>query len=275
MSTATGRTSEREGRVPTRRPGTGQFEHMEEGHPSVSSPQFPHGDSGDSDDANLHRPPTPRAPHVKITLWRLLNTLGLLVLSICKSILIFRGQTLAPDHLDWSIGIAWVFIRQRVLSLFEQEAPSIAPWLFEDDLTPQVRGGLGLVLKLALLWLGGSVLMSIAMAWFVFSSKLKINICSLHLASAMMMAVISPALFSGVVLVPMVVPPVLARCSTLLSVLNNLLSPRLSGFSCKRSDWMIDSVTMWICMPAGSILLFVPGLLLKPSYFLDWTSHGE
>ncbi|KAJ7261119.1 hypothetical protein C8J57DRAFT_1514349 [Mycena rebaudengoi] len=165
MSTTTGRTSEREGRVPTRRPTT----QLEEGHDSVSSPQPPHGDSDGSDDTNLvHRPPAVRAPHVKITLWRLLNTTGLLVLSICKSILIFRGETLAPDHLDWSIGILWAFVAYWG-SLIEQEAPSLAPWLFEDDLTVQVRGGFELVL----FWLGFSAMTSLLLAWCMFLRQKK------------------------------------------------------------------------------------------------------
>ncbi|KAJ6510711.1 hypothetical protein C8R45DRAFT_394934 [Mycena sanguinolenta] len=49
-------------------------------------------------------------PRVKITPWRLLNTVLLLVLGIYKAVAAYRGQQTAPTTLDWILGVVWGII---------------------------------------------------------------------------------------------------------------------------------------------------------------------
>ncbi|KAJ7061736.1 hypothetical protein C8F01DRAFT_1138259 [Mycena amicta] len=73
-------------------------------------------------------------PHVKVTPWRLFNTAVLLGFGISKSVLIFHGETTAPNNLDWVLGVAWGLIAYWG-SIVEAENPAIFPWLFKPDLT--------------------------------------------------------------------------------------------------------------------------------------------
>ncbi|KAJ7253249.1 hypothetical protein C8J57DRAFT_630883 [Mycena rebaudengoi] len=106
----------------------------------------------DSNDANMSQANTAHVSRVRITPWRLLNTVVLLALGISKSILILRGKTGTSNDLDWIMGIAWVLVGYWV-SLVEQEAPSIAPSFFACDLTTPLSHGFRFAFGLFMLWL--------------------------------------------------------------------------------------------------------------------------
>jgi len=53
---------------------------------------------------------TGHRPTVKMTIWRLLNTLFILCVGTSKTISAFRGQPVAPDILDWTIGVIWALM---------------------------------------------------------------------------------------------------------------------------------------------------------------------
>jgi len=47
---------------------------------------------------------------VKITPWRLLNTVFILGVGIGKAVSASQGQSTAPDILDWVIGVLWALM---------------------------------------------------------------------------------------------------------------------------------------------------------------------
>ncbi|KAJ7061735.1 hypothetical protein C8F01DRAFT_145350 [Mycena amicta] len=80
-------------------------------------------------------PPTPGPRRrIKITPWRLLNTTVLLGFGISKTVLSFRGETTAPNILDWALGVLWGLIAYWG-SIVEAETPEDFPWLFGHDLS--------------------------------------------------------------------------------------------------------------------------------------------
>ena len=44
---------------------------------------------------------------VKITLWRVVNTIFILGVGIAKAILAYQGYSTSPNTLDWIIGVLW------------------------------------------------------------------------------------------------------------------------------------------------------------------------
>ncbi|KAJ7218874.1 hypothetical protein B0H12DRAFT_327154 [Mycena haematopus] len=48
-----------------------------------------------------------KGPKVKVTLWRLLNTVLVLGLGVYKAVAAYRGQQTAPTTLDWILGVLW------------------------------------------------------------------------------------------------------------------------------------------------------------------------
>jgi len=74
-----------------------------------------------------------RSPRIRITAWRLFNTVVILSLGMTKAFYTYMGYVSTPTTLDWIIGVTWAIISYWV-GLLESESPSIAPWLFEEDL---------------------------------------------------------------------------------------------------------------------------------------------
>ncbi|KAJ7327583.1 hypothetical protein DFH08DRAFT_816424 [Mycena albidolilacea] len=109
-----------------------------------SHPEPPGGSQGMRSRVALHWPsasaPVAPRPCVKITAWRILNTSVLFVLGTYKAVATYLGETAVPTNLDWMIGVVWALmcahtavIEAYLVSIVEQEAPSIAPWFFTTD----------------------------------------------------------------------------------------------------------------------------------------------
>ncbi|KAJ7509649.1 hypothetical protein B0H11DRAFT_2421706 [Mycena galericulata] len=77
-------------------------------------------------------------PEVKITPWRALNTVFLLVVGAYKAATTYLGQTMGPTTADWIIGVVWALIAYWVTFYEDLEAdeklghPS---WFFTYDLS--------------------------------------------------------------------------------------------------------------------------------------------
>ncbi|KAJ7461601.1 hypothetical protein FB451DRAFT_1404833 [Mycena latifolia] len=80
-------------------------------------------------------PLPPLTPHVKVTPWRLLNTVLVLALGIYKAAASYLGQSIAPTTLDWIIGVVWTLICYWV-GFAEQENST---WFFSHDLADVLR----------------------------------------------------------------------------------------------------------------------------------------
>jgi hypothetical protein len=94
---------------------------------------------------------------VRVTRWRMLNTLFIASFGVYKSVLTYQGEMTAPTTLDWLLGVFWatvcVFLAPRRLGLLElklsfrsywvglveAEDPALATWLFEEDVWPTLR----------------------------------------------------------------------------------------------------------------------------------------
>jgi len=86
------------------------------------------------------RPPLlrPRYPLlVKLTGYRLLNMLALITFGLAKSILSYEGYSVAPNTLDWVLGVV-LGLFLYWLGLYEDVRPPVMPWLFKEDYTPEV-----------------------------------------------------------------------------------------------------------------------------------------
>ncbi|KAJ7461607.1 hypothetical protein FB451DRAFT_1497610 [Mycena latifolia] len=108
---------------------------LTDAHPQVpASLTDPHPLPASSTDADpLPLPPLTR--RVKITPWRLLNTVLVLGLGIYKAAASYLGQSIAPTTLDWIIGVVWTLTCYWV-SFAEQENSA---WFFAYDLTGVLR----------------------------------------------------------------------------------------------------------------------------------------
>ncbi|KAJ6510715.1 hypothetical protein C8R45DRAFT_921434 [Mycena sanguinolenta] len=75
-------------------------------------------------------------PKLKVTPWRLFNTVLVLGLGIFKAVAAYRGEQTAPTTLDWILGVLWAVIAYW-LSFLEQEAQLglIGRWFFTHDLS--------------------------------------------------------------------------------------------------------------------------------------------
>ncbi|KAI0043435.1 hypothetical protein FA95DRAFT_1498636 [Auriscalpium vulgare] len=69
---------------------------------------------------------------MKVTGYRLLNTLLVTVFGIAKAILSYRGGRDAPTTLDWVLGVV-VYVSMYWLGLWESAQPPVAPWFFHRD----------------------------------------------------------------------------------------------------------------------------------------------
>ncbi|KAJ6555425.1 hypothetical protein DFH09DRAFT_1365762 [Mycena vulgaris] len=89
------------------------------------------------DEQALTGGPRLHEPRLKVTAWRILNTTAVLALGTYKALSTYRGQSSALTTFEWISSTFWVLIAYWG-SLVEQEAPTIAPWLFTHDLSPIV-----------------------------------------------------------------------------------------------------------------------------------------
>ncbi|KAJ6510735.1 hypothetical protein C8R45DRAFT_965016 [Mycena sanguinolenta] len=73
---------------------------------------------------------------LKVTPWRLFNTVLVLGLGIYKAVAAYRGEQTAPTTLDWILGVLWAIIAYW-LSFLEQEAQLglIGRWFFTHNLS--------------------------------------------------------------------------------------------------------------------------------------------
>ncbi|TEB21508.1 hypothetical protein FA13DRAFT_98804 [Coprinellus micaceus] len=80
---------------------------------------------------------------VKVTVWRIINSLVLLTFGATKAVMVSRGNPVA-DSFDMVVGLVWALI-SFWCGLIEEESPSIAPWLFQADITEFVLSVLALL----------------------------------------------------------------------------------------------------------------------------------
>ncbi|KAF8198275.1 hypothetical protein K438DRAFT_1824129 [Mycena galopus ATCC 62051] len=77
---------------------------------------------------------TTTEPKIKITPWRLLNTVLVLGLGIYKASPSYLGQEVAPTTLDWIIGVLGAVIAYWV-SFLEEAELGRGRWFFARDLS--------------------------------------------------------------------------------------------------------------------------------------------
>ncbi|KAJ6510713.1 hypothetical protein C8R45DRAFT_394937 [Mycena sanguinolenta] len=119
---------------------------MEEGH--APSDHSPTDDSDDphiqlESDALLYTPRVTGGPMVKVTAWRLLNTVLILGLGTYKASAAYRGQQVAPTTLDWIIGVLWAVTAYWLSFLEESQLGPGGRWFFARDLSGALRIFLG------------------------------------------------------------------------------------------------------------------------------------
>ncbi|KAJ7072785.1 hypothetical protein C8F01DRAFT_1105212 [Mycena amicta] len=130
-------------------------------------------------DAPTYSPrPEPARYAVRVTGWRLLNTVTLLGLGIYKAMATYRGQASTPTTLDWVIGVVWATISYWA-GFIETENPTRAAWLFQDDWWPVMYVWLRL---LGLLTLGPGLLFAIVYGTLFLKAELLVAVASCLIA---------------------------------------------------------------------------------------------
>ncbi|KAF7361511.1 hypothetical protein MSAN_01184700 [Mycena sanguinolenta] len=104
-------------------------------------------------------------PKVKITPWRVLNTVLLLVLGMYKAVAAYRGQQTAPTTLDWILGVLWAIIAYWAAFLEEAQLGPRGRWFFMHDLSGALQIALGIVLGLIIIFGVSGVLIWGMIAW--------------------------------------------------------------------------------------------------------------
>ncbi|KAF9515643.1 hypothetical protein BS47DRAFT_774673 [Hydnum rufescens UP504] len=78
-------------------------------------------------------------PVIKITLYRLLNTMIILGVGTAKFILAMQGHSISPTILDWVLGSLYVVVTYWI-GFLEDVRPPVWPWLFSEvRMMPLVR----------------------------------------------------------------------------------------------------------------------------------------
>ncbi|KAJ7900802.1 hypothetical protein B0H13DRAFT_2336402 [Mycena leptocephala] len=138
---------------------------------------------------NDNMPSSFRLPHVDITAWRILNFVVLVGLGIFKTVETYRGNTAAATVADWALGLVMAFILY-LGGLVEQDDPEVAPWLFQSDLSRDLRRALRGVL-ITLSWIvepftyrrsrgPGKGLVAIFSAfWIIFAAAVSVALSTL------------------------------------------------------------------------------------------------
>ncbi|KAI0062472.1 hypothetical protein BV25DRAFT_1825470 [Artomyces pyxidatus] len=83
------------------------------------------------------RPPGRPLLLIKVTGFRLLNTVVIFAFGVPKAVLTYKGQSAVPTTLDWILGIVCAATLYW-LGLFEATDPPVLPWLFHTDHAPAV-----------------------------------------------------------------------------------------------------------------------------------------
>ncbi|KAF8156036.1 hypothetical protein B0H34DRAFT_715884 [Crassisporium funariophilum] len=106
----------------------------------------------------------PRVLPVKITTWRLLNTVFLLAVGTAKAASAYRGDATVVNTLDWIIGVIWALVSYW-FSILENESPNSIPWLLEYDIYEEgaIRVVIGYPLVFFLLIIVVSTISTVAM----------------------------------------------------------------------------------------------------------------
>jgi len=136
-----------------------------------------------------HNPGTDaRRPGVgsRVTVWRLVNTLCIVLVGTAKAVLALQGKGVALTSVDWTIGVIWAVVyvptvellkfscrpihrRSYWFSIIESESPGTLPWLFEESVS--VTFALGAVSALP------ALLILVFCTWL---SKLRRNLKACH-----------------------------------------------------------------------------------------------
>jgi len=77
---------------------------------------------------------TPERPFllVKFTAYRLLTMAVIISFGTAKAVLSYEGQSIAPNTLDWILGVFWAIVL-LILGLYENVDPPVAKWFFHTD----------------------------------------------------------------------------------------------------------------------------------------------
>ncbi|KAF7361520.1 hypothetical protein MSAN_01185600 [Mycena sanguinolenta] len=99
-----------------------------------------------------------KRPKIKVTVWRLLNTILVLGFGVYKAVAAYRGQQTASTTLDWILGVLWVITAYWISFLEEAELGPWGRWFFTQDHSGAVLRILTYSLVVSLsLFLGGLV----------------------------------------------------------------------------------------------------------------------
>ncbi|KAF7366754.1 hypothetical protein MSAN_00933600 [Mycena sanguinolenta] len=105
---------------------------IEEGQTSYGGSSANYHDSA-SEDGLLHSAQLENGPMIKVTIWRLLNTIVVLGLGIYKAVAAYLGQQTTPTTLDWVIGVFWAVIGYWVSFLEDAQLGPRGRWFFTQD----------------------------------------------------------------------------------------------------------------------------------------------
>ncbi|KAF8174678.1 hypothetical protein K438DRAFT_114873 [Mycena galopus ATCC 62051] len=102
----------------------------------------------------------PPSSEVKLTPWRAINTIFILVLGVYKATGTYLGQTTGPTTLDWILGVLWFLITywvEPIVPYYElrakddsQLAREFFPWFFAQDVSVVLLPPLSAVLRLSI-----------------------------------------------------------------------------------------------------------------------------
>ncbi|KAF7361524.1 hypothetical protein MSAN_01186000 [Mycena sanguinolenta] len=107
---------------------------MEEGHAATAGDSTSDNPNTSLEPDGLLDPVQPgKDPKVKVTLWRLLNTVVVLVLGVYKAVAAYGGQQTAPTTLDWILGVLWAVTAYWVSFLEEAQLGPRERWFFIQD----------------------------------------------------------------------------------------------------------------------------------------------
>ncbi|KAF7326434.1 C6 finger domain [Mycena sanguinolenta] len=105
---------------------------MEEGQTPYGGSSANYHDST-SEHGLLHSAQIDNGPMIKVTVWRLLNTIVVLGLGIYKAVAAYLGQPTTPTTLDWVIGVFWAVMGYWVSFLEDAQLGPRGRWFFTQD----------------------------------------------------------------------------------------------------------------------------------------------
>ncbi|KAJ7120534.1 hypothetical protein C8R43DRAFT_1112307 [Mycena crocata] len=190
----------------------------------------------------------------KITLWKVLNTVLLVGFGAHKILATAGGDTGALSHLEWTAVISWLLIAYWG-GRFEQEAPSIVPWLFEEDYTTGAGIATCLWLYFVLLFAVDISWANALVAWLPANSLMFTTQFGIPFLPYLAM-LIPPTFFYGVCLTAMAVLPYIRRTVHQMCQLTLYIRPHFDFVH--DAEWFVGTRTWWCLWVFGCFTVYIP-----------------